>query len=172
MEKNLSLYQVTEQINQVFEEITSLNGEITQEMQTKLEFAQSLLVSKTDACVGWRQSQDDLRAAIEKRVEELLAFLKVVDARVDRFDEYILSCMDRLGQNEFKGELSTIKARKPSQVVEIFDESLIDAQFIKMPEPKPMIMKVEIKNALKNGETVEGARLVVGKKSVLYKVGK
>jgi hypothetical protein len=56
--------------------------------------------------------------------------------------------------------------------VDVFDESQLPIDFIKLPEPKPQIMKAEIAKALKSGEQVPGARLVDGKKSLIYKVGK
>ena len=46
-----------------------------------------------------------------------------------------------------------------AESVEIYDESLIDKKFIKT-KIEETISKTDIKNAIKNGEEVQGARLV------------
>jgi len=55
--------------------------------------------------------------------------------------------------------MAKIKLRKPTKVVVIKDESLIDPLYIKVPEPVATIMKTEIAKALKAGIPVEGAAL-------------
>jgi hypothetical protein len=67
--------------------------------------------------------------------------------------------------------MASISKRRPAQVVEIYDESLISVDFIKIPEPKAVIQKTEIARAIKNGCEVPGARLKDSEKlSISYKI--
>ena len=106
----------------------------------------------------------------EQRITELRALVERIDRRVESFDEYVASCVKKLPDQEIKGELVTVKIRKPSKKVEVFDEALLPVDFVKIPEPKAVIMKSEIAEALKSGVEVPGARLVDGKESLNYRV--
>lgn len=65
------------------------------------------------------------------------------------------------GIEKIETPIGNIKFTK-STAVEIYDEKLIDKKFIKI-ETKEKISKTDIKNALKAGEEVQGARLVENK---------
>jgi hypothetical protein len=166
-----SLYAITTEFSNTMERIAELDGEVSEETELALTELTEMMVSKTDSIVGWVQSQNDLIGLARERIGELEEFIGKISKRLEKFDGYVDNCMGRMGTNKFEGTFSSVVKRKPSQVVEIFDESLIDVEFIKTPEPKPVVQKLEIGKALKAGQEVPGARLVESKKiSIQYKV--
>lgn len=134
----------------------------------KAELAE-LIVQKTDAIVYFNKSQDDLKGIIKARIKELQDFKKIVDNRESRFDRYIIECLKTLGIKKLSGQLNMITLRDPVQKVIIYDESVIDPRFIRI---KKEVDLQAIKEAIKNGEEVDGAKLEYGEHSVLFKVGK
>lgn len=139
-------------------------------IESEQEILSLALRDKVDAVVFFRQQQESMIELIEARVKELTDRVSQIESRIQRFDDYVLNCMEINNREAFEGELYKISKRKPSKIVDIYDENLIPIEFVKIPEPKPMIMKKEISEKLKMGEIIEGARLVDGKKSIIVKV--
>jgi hypothetical protein len=170
-EDRLTLYDITDDIVKVFDAVTEREGEVTPELDAALQKAEALLLEKAHRCAGYRESLEDAITRIESRIEELEALKMRFKSKLESFDDYVTTCLRKLPEQEIKGDLVTIKLRKPAKQVEIYDEALIPLEFVKIPEPKAVIQKAEIAKALKDGVDVPGARLVDGKQSVTYKVG-
>lgn len=127
------------------------------------------LTQKTDQVAHFRESLEQFVEYLNSKISELKERKDFYERKIEKFDQYVSDCLSIQDKKEFSGQLYKIQKRKPSQVVEIYDESKIPIEFIKIPEPKPQIMKAEIKDALKNGEIIEGARLAEGKTTIVYK---
>jgi hypothetical protein len=167
-----SLFKISNELEELLNSLAETGGEIDENKEAQLEQVNSALIQKADQCIAWREKMLMYHGHVMGKIEELEEIIKRINAKLDRFDSYVLDCVKRLPEQKIQGEFVSIKLRKPAQVVEIYDETQIDVEFIKLPEPKPMIMKAEIAKALKSGQEVAGARLIEGKQSVIYKVGK
>lgn len=128
------------------------------------------LITKTDQVAHFRESLNHLVDHINEKISELKDRKDFYERKIEKFDEYIQACLAIGNKDKIEGKLYKISKRKPSLKVEIYDESQIPIEFIKIPEPKPQIMKDELSKALKQGEIIDGARLVEGKSSITYKV--
>ena len=84
-----------------------------------------------------------------------------LEKKLNKFECYIKNVMVVNGIEKIETPIGNIKFTK-STAVEIYDEKLIDKKFIKI-ETKEKISKTDIKNALKAGEEVQGAKLVENK---------
>lgn len=163
-----SLYALTSDLAQI-EKI--LESEESSELFEKQNELSTMIVEKVDSIVGYNQSQDDYLEAISNRIKELQELKKNVEKKQERFNKYVLTCMSQLNINSITGKISSIKIKEGSTSVEIYDESLLDAELFRAKtviEP----MKDEIKKLIKNGENVNGARLKKGDSKVVFKVGK
>lgn len=171
---NVSLYQISTQMNDLLEEVASLAGEMTPEIEEKIALVNKQIIEKTDDVVSWVNSREDLIALANTRIADLNDFINGVQKGLDQFDNYVNNCMVTLGVPKIEGKLYTIARRKPSQVVTIFDEKLIPMDFIKIPPPPaPSVMKAEIAVALKAGKEVPGAKLTESTNvSISYKAKK
>jgi len=166
-----SLYQISTEMDQLLEAITQAEGELTPEIEQKLAEVNTALVEKTDGVVAWVNYQEDLIELAKKRMNDLSEFILRTNNKLGKFDEYVDACLKRAGTNKLEGKLYSITKRKPTQVVNVFDETLIPMDFIKIPEPKPTIQKAEIAKELKAGKEVPGARLEESKNiSITYKL--
>lgn len=166
-----SLYQISTEMDQLLEEVTAAEGELTPELEAKIAQVQNDLIEKTDGIVNWVNSQEDLVDLAQAKIDELTAFKARINAKLSKFDSYVDACLKRVGTNKIEGKLYSICKRKPVQVVTIFDETLIPMDFIKIPEPTPSVQKTEIAKALKAGKEVPGARLEESKNvSISYKL--
>ena len=76
--------------------------------------------------------------------------------------------MQELSLEKIETSLGTITVASNPPSVEIFDESIIPAEYIK-EKVTTQIDKTAIKNAIKEGKRVAGATLVENKKSLRIK---
>jgi len=162
----MSLFKIENEIRNLLDELAG-EGEDVNVVLVKLYDA---LIDKTDQVVHYRESLKNYVSLLENKTQELMDRIKFMDNKIEKFDEYILNCMAVQEKEEFNGSFCKIKKRKPIQSVEIYDEKLIPIEFIKIPEIKPVIMKAELSKILKQGEIVEGARLVDGKVSLMFTI--
>lgn len=134
----------------------------------QVELLNHLITQKTDNMVEFRRSLENHITLLEGYLDEIKSRKTQMEKKIDQIDDYVLTVMKINDRDEFQGHMTKIKKRKPSLSVEVFDETLIPIEFIKVPEPKPTIMKAELAKVLKQGEIIEGARLVEGKPSLKY----
>lgn len=164
-----SLFAIEQQLKDLFEQFNN-DEENADAKALKLASLSDALVTKTDQVAAFRDSLDAFVEYLDDKIKELKERKEQYENKITRFDEYVANCLAIQDKKELVGQLYKIQKRKPSQVVEIVDETKIPIEFISVPEPKPSIMKAEIAKAIKAGEIVEGARLVDGKTSIQYKV--
>ena len=164
----LSLFHIENGLRDLLD---GINDELTPE-QTSLAIVNlyDALVAKTDQVAHFRESLVNYDLLLESKIKELKDRQLSINNKIEKFDEYVLNCMNIQQKDEFIGSFCKISKRKPVKAVEIFDETLVPIEFVRIPEVKPMIMKAEISKALKAGEIVDGARLVDGKISLQYKI--
>lgn len=165
--RNQSLYQFTSELKTIEELLEREDSDALFERQNELA---NLITEKTDSIVYFNQSQEDYLELIDKRLKELQELKKKIIARQERFESYVLGCLDMLGVEKIKGKLASITIRKPRQVVEVYDESLLPPDFFRTK----MIVevdKIKLKEALENNEEIQGAKMSLGKKSISMKLG-
>lgn len=156
---SLSLFTIESELSLLLDGINEESSEVTINALT------SALATKTDQVVHFRESLVNYTELLKEKIRELTDRKKEIENKVDAFDKYVINCMAIQCRDEFKGHLCKIKKRKPSQAVDIYDERSIPPEFIKA---KPTIMVAEISKLLKQGEIIEGARLIDGKASLSY----
>lgn len=170
---NQSLYKISSEMQTLLEEITENEGELTPEIEEKIALVTSQLTTKTDDIVGWVNSREDLIVLANQRISDLTDFINGINKGLEKFDGYVNNCLISLGSNKIEGNLYSINRRKPSQIVNITDETLIPMDYIKIPKPVPSIQKAEIASAIKAGAKVPGAELIESSKvSISYKAKK
>jgi hypothetical protein len=161
---NTSLYKITNELVERLDAIALADGEITDELEMQINNTSKSLSEKTDSIVSWVQYQNDLIDLAKRRVEELNLFIQGTKKKLDGLDKYVDNCMAKMGTAKLEGELNCIKKRKPVLVVDIYDETMIPMDFVKIPPPPPAtISKTDVAKALKSGAEVPGARLVESK---------
>ena len=93
-------------------------------------------------------------------IDRMQARKKTVENGVERMKAALLMFLQASGQDKVKAGAFAVSTAT-TQVVEIVDESVIPC--IYLVEQPPKISKDAIKKALKNGESVNGAKLIDNK---------
>ena len=138
----------TGEVDENYDELTDLKNEIN-----------ALVVSKGKDLIYVLRKQDNYAEAIDEEIKRLQALKKSYAKKKENLSNYIKMCMIANNIKAIETPVGKLSIVNNAESVEIYDESLIDKKFIKT-KVEETISKTDIKNAIKNGEEVQGARLV------------
>ena len=154
----VSLYNIEQNYLTLVENLIENGGELTPELETELEITKQDLQNK-GVCYGFivKELEGNIDL-IDLEIKRLNALKKPLVNSIDRLKNNLSQAMQMFEVTELKTPLLKINFRK-SESVEIEDIGLLDSNFIKTTITKTAD-KVAIKDAIKNGENVQGAVLV------------
>jgi hypothetical protein len=142
----------------ILDTIEGIEGEMGDKIARVLKFIETV-----ELCAA---QQEATRKHYADKAAFWSAKRKVNDSLVNRLKQYIIGCLEMVGITKgFQAGDQKVSIRKPVQVVKITDITKIPDQFFKRDEES--LMKDQIKEKLKAGESVPGAELVDGKKSLV-----
>lgn len=144
--------------------INAETGEISEDKNQLAIWNQELtqdLKNKSANIIAVVRNQELTIEALDTEIERLKGLKKLRENQLNKFKDYIKNVMLVNQIEKIDTVLGTIKFAK-STSTEIYDESLIDKKFIEIVTTEK-ISKEKIKSALKAGEEVQGARLIVNK---------
>lgn len=102
-------------------------------------------------------------AAIKDAEAQMAARRKALENRAARIKDYLLSNMIVAGIQKIECPYFKLSVRENPPAVEVYEPGLIPAEFMRQPEPPPpSIDKTAIKEAIKAGQDVPGAKLTRG----------
>ena len=167
MENKLSLYNITNGFITLFEKAE--NEELTQEEieQQGNELALALK-NKSTSIIGYVRNLDLTSEALKNEIDRLTTMKKAVDNKNTKFKEYVKENMEKLNLQKIDTELGSLTIAKNPVSVEVYDENMIIDEY-KKEKVTVTIDKTAIKNAIKKGKEVQGARLVEDKTSLRIK---
>lgn len=154
----VALYQIEQEYLNIVQSIIDAGGEITEEQETALSISKEQLQNK-GICYGFivKELEGNIDL-IDLEIKRLNALKKPLVNSIDRLKNNLSQAMQMFEVTELKTPLLKINFRK-SESVEIEDLALLDSNYIKVVTTKTAD-KVAIKDAIKNGENVQGAILV------------
>lgn len=123
--------------------------------QTMLDLLQVQREYKIENVALWIKELRAEADAISKEVKNLNERKRVAENKVKSLTQYLEYALEG---EPFKTAKVTISYRK-SELVEITDMKALDKRFLKYKDPEPD--KKAIKEAIKDDQIVEGAKLVV-----------
>lgn len=164
---NLSLYNIKNSFITLFEKAEQ--GELTkEEIEEQGKDLAISLKNKSTSIIGYVRNLDLTSEAIKNEIDRLTTMKKAIDNKSAKFKEYVKQNMEELELQKIDTELGTLSIAKNPASVEIYDESMIADEY-KKEKVTVTIDKTAIKNAIKEGKEVEGARLVEDKTSLRIK---
>ena len=164
---NISLYNITNKFAELFEKAE--NEELTQEEVKEQGNELAIeLKNKSTSVIAYTKQLELTSQAIKSEVERLTALKRIVDNRNDRFKEYVKTNMEALGLQKVETPLGIMSITKNPASIDVFDPNLIEDEY-KESKVTITINKTKIKEALKAGKAVEGARLIEDKTSLRIK---
>ena len=153
----MSIYNITDDFSQIMAEIESNGGEISPEIDEKLQINQFNLIEKTTNYVHVIKTLDSECDIIDIEIKRLQELKKQRSNFTQSLKDRLKNAMQAMELTEIKTALNKINFRK-SESVEIIDESILPSDVL-IYEPK--IDKKKIKEIIKNGGVVLGAEIVV-----------
>lgn len=154
----VSLYQIEQNYLTLVENLIENGGELTPKLENELAITKQDLQNK-GVCYGFivKELEGNIDL-IDLEIKRLNALKKPLVNSIDRLKNNLSQAMQMFEVTELKTPLLKINFRK-SESVEIEDIGLLDSNFIKTTITKTAD-KIAIKDAIKQGENVQGAVLV------------
>ena len=159
-----SIYNISSDLKKIYEDLDNGNGIDLETGEIKPEIMQQLSISRNELEVkavdyGYViKAFDDEIGIIEKEIERLEERKAYVKKNKEKMKQIVGGAMEEFGITKIKGDTLQLSFRK-RESVEVFDENLLDEKF-KKEKTEISIDKTAIKNAIKNGENVQGAKII------------
>lgn len=157
-----SLYEISNELREVYDKlengegIDQETGELDQELVNALQISQANLQAK-GVDIGYViKSFDDEIDLYDREIKRLTERKQALKNAQDRVKNNLKRAMEEFGIVEIKGQTLKISFRK-SESVEIDNIDELDETYKRV---KVEADKTAIKQAIKSGEKVKGARLV------------
>jgi hypothetical protein len=158
---NQSIYKIQNEFQLIIAEVINNEGEITPELETALTINKEQLQSKAvDYCYVIKQLDYDCEQ-IDNEIARLNKLKKVRSNLTERLKNTVSSAMQLYDVEKIETPLIKLSFRN-SESVEITNEQQLDAKFI-VTKTVTSPDKKAIKDAIKNGELVEGATISYNK---------
>lgn len=165
---DLTLYNITNRFTDLMDK--AQNGEITEEEYNELgfEIAQELQTKGANV-IGYIRNTELLIEAMKAEEKRIADTRKTGEAKLEKFKQYVLENMERLGLSKIQTELGALSVSKNPMSVEIENEDEIPSEF-KQEVVTTKIDKTAIKNHFKTtGEIIPGTRIIDDKMSLRIK---
>ena len=154
MEK--SLYQITADQAELFNQIDELDGELTPELEEALKINADNFQEKARGYIWMIKKLEADNSTINEEMNRLERIEKRNDKLIDRLKESMKMALEIFGESK-KIDTFTLSLRK-SKSVEIIDAELIPEAY-RVVKTTETINKNEIKKAIERGVNVAGATI-------------
>ena len=153
-----SIFQISTELNEIINQIIENGGEVTPEIEGALMIKEDELSTKS-VKYGYvvKALEYDVNI-IDDEIKRLSQIKKVRQNAIERLKNVLSITMQSFNIPEIDTPTMKINFRKSSSL-EITDEDLIPKKFITVKQ-STTIRKADIKKAIKEGEQIEGARIV------------
>ena len=159
---DLTLYTIADQYLQDIQKLQDMDLDEQTFADTLESLSGDLEVKATNVAMFVRNleaSAESIKAA-EKQMSERR---KAIEAKAERIRNYLKDNMARTGITKIDCPYFALSLRNSPPAVEVINADEIPAQYFDIPEPPaPVLNRNRLKDDLKNGVIVEGARLTQG----------
>ena len=150
-----SLYQINQDLLEIFQQVDEQEGELTPEQETALEIKEGELQQKAVAYREVIGNNEQFIQRIDDEIKRLQALKKQKQGLVQRLKDNLLNAVNLFG--EFTVGTVTFGTRKSSSVI-VEDVNALPGEYKKVKVTETAD-KTAIKKALKAGEQIEGCSI-------------
>lgn len=159
---NLTLYQLTYNYREALDALTDPEADLPIEaVNDTLEALEGELEDKAVNVAKFLRNMEATAKAIKEAEAEMARRRKTLENRVNWLKGYLKGSMEACGISKIECPYFKLSIQKNPPAVNILDEAAIPEQY-KEQVVTWKIHKTAIKDALKAGDTVPGAELMVG----------
>lgn len=160
----LSLYEISLEYRAAAEKLADLDLD-AQTIADTLEGLSGDLATKAQNVAFFVRNLEATAAAIKQAEADMAARRKAMENRADSLKRYIFESMTVAGIEKIECPHFRLAIKNNPAAVDVFEPGLVPASFMRTPEPPPPAPdKTAIKEALKAGQDVPGARLTSGQR--------
>lgn len=161
---NISLYHLSEEYKHLLSQLYDAEtGEVDQVVEARVSALLPNLEAKCIAVATWIKKLEAEKREIEYIKKELLDREATYNKEVLKYQEYLISNMEKNGISKVSCPYFTVQLKKNRHSTEIYDEFQIPAKFMRTRE----ITKVEVKpdkeaikeEVLRTGIQIPGAQV-------------
>lgn len=150
----MKLYELTSSYQQVLEIAEQLDAETLKDTLDAIEDAIETKVENTAFVI---KSLEANAKIIDEEIKRLQAMKGTQQNNIKSLKLYVQNAMEQVGLEKVQGELIKVAIQNNPASLEVLDESVIPKDFF--IEQPAKLDKTALKDLLKSGEEVEGARL-------------
>lgn len=162
MSTNLSLYTLSTELQAIAARLAE-DGLDEATIADTIESISGPFEEKAKAVAMVSRNFRALAAQIKEAEQQMAARRKQAEASAERIDEYILRSMIATGIEKIQSPWFQLAVRKNPPAVDVFDPKQVpDDYWREPPPPEKVIDKALIKQAIKDGFNVPGAKLTQG----------
>ena len=154
--ETMRLYQIEQNYVDLVEKLIDNEGELTPEIEQSLAEIKTAIEKKGENIAYIVKSMDYDTSVLTSEIDRLRRKKLAIEKSQERLKEYLGNAMQIMELGEIKTPLIKINFRK-SEAVEITDEEKLPSDCVIW---KRSINKIMIKQKIKTGEYVPGAKLV------------
>lgn len=159
---NLSLYIIAHEYRAMVERLLETQDDAAAIADTIEAEAYPLEVKAQNVAYAIRNLEASA-AAIKEAEAQMAERRKRIEKRAEAIRDYLKNCMEHAGIQKIECPHFQLSIAKNPASVEIYEAALIPADYMKeAPPPPPSPDKTLIKQAIKDGFDVPGARLTHG----------
>ncbi|WP_343656367.1 siphovirus Gp157 family protein [Cupriavidus sp.] len=156
----LTLYQISQEHRALADALQDMDLD-EQTIADTLE-AESGLVEKSQSVAFVIRNMETFADAVKAEADAMADRAKRVRNRADAVKRYLHQCMTLAGVQKIEHPQFTISIRKNPESVQIFEEGLLPPDYLREIPARYEPDKALIKQAIKDGHDVPGAKLTRG----------
>lgn len=155
----MSLYEMSKELAVINDEIISADGELSTELEARLDSVSLDLRAKSQSIAKWTLDIAVTEQAIDAEIARLQRRKKVAENLRSRLTAYIKACMEQADVQKIETPTITLRIQRNPPSVEVTDADKVPAKYTRIKQITEIDKKAML-SALKDGEQVDGARLV------------
>jgi hypothetical protein len=153
------LYELSKELAVINDEIISADGELSTDLEARLDSVSLDFRAKSQNIAKWTLNIAGVETMIETEIGRLQRKKKVAENLRTRLTAYVKRCMEQADVLKIESSTITLRIQKNPPSSDIFAEDQLPAKFIHIKQITELD-RTGILAALKNNETVPGARLI------------
>jgi hypothetical protein len=160
----MNLYDISKEYRDAAEKLADMDLD-EQTIADTLESISGDLEVKAQNIVFFARNMEATAASIKEAEANMAARRKAMENRAEGLRRYLLGSLQYAGISKVECPYFKIAVQDNPPAVDVFEPALLPSEYMRQPEPPPPAPdKAAIKDALKAGKDVPGARLVQGKR--------
>lgn len=157
---SLHLYDLAEEAVALDDLLAMDDGEWTDEAEALATELAGKLATKADAFGGYLRGLEAQDEALAAEITRLTARRRAIIARTSKLKEYGLLALQRMDRPKVAGDLFTLAVQNnPPSVALTVGVDALPPQYVRTIPEQREPDKTAIRDALKRGETIDGATL-------------